>query len=245
MENPVLKVRPFRVEEIKWESLNIFTLVVIPVDPTDMIRFLPGQWVYMHLLNPDGTTWARAALSIATAPSQSADRFELTIKMHGDYTKRASQLQPDDIVGIQGPFGVFVLKEQADPIVIFAGGIGITPFRSMIHELHQKKSPNKVYLFYSNRDHEDTAFYEEFDDLNKDWPSFTPIFTLTGTDVPARWKGETGRIHGSLIQKYVPNLAEADILMCGPVTFMDAIAFELDAIGVNTKKQLRKELFGN
>lgn len=244
MTNPVLLVRKFRVEELRWESAEIYTLVLVPVDPAEMVQFKAGQWVYMHLFNPDGSMWARAAFSIATAPSESKEKIELTIKQHGDYTRRASQLQPDDVVGVQGPFGVFTLPESGEPLVFFAGGIGITPFRSMIRELYLRKDPRKVILFYSNRDHEETAFYEDFDEMNADWPSFKPIFTLTGQFIPAKWLHLRGRFTAEIIKAGVPQAPEGSYFICGPVTFMDSIKEQLASLGVDTKTQLHKELFG-
>lgn len=242
--NPVLEIRKFRVREIVWETPTTYTLSLSPEKPDDRLIFQAGQWAYLHLFNEDGSTWARASYSIASAPSESKEVIQITIKIRGDFTKRASKLQPDDLVGIQGPFGVFTIKPEADPIVMFAGGIGITPLRCMIRELFFRGQHNRVVLFYSNRDHEEATFFEEFDDLSERWPEFIFVPTLTGQHVPARWKGETGRITVEHIKKYAPDISQADMLMCGPTVFMDAITSMLQSMGIDTKKQLRKELFG-
>lgn len=242
-ENPVLKLRPFRVTEITWETAEIFTLELEPQDPADMVAFKPGQWVYLHLLEKDGTPWARAAYSIASSPEESRERLKLGIKLEGDFTKRASKLMPDDVVMIQGPFGVFVTPEGDGSLVLFAAGIGITPFRSMIRSLEAQGSRRPVILFYSNKTIEDAAYVEEFDALAKRTEWFTPVFTLT-RGAPGDWEGETGRIDGTMFDRHAPSPEDATFLMCGPKEFMDGIRAMLEARGIDTRKRLKQELFG-
>ena len=93
------------------------------------IIFLAGQWVYWHLLNQDGSSWGRAAFSVSSAPGEFDEEFQLGVKVQG-FHQKGGQLQPGDVIGIQGPFGVFTLPKQADHLVFFAGGIGVTPFRA-------------------------------------------------------------------------------------------------------------------
>jgi len=241
--NPALVVRRFRVQEIKWETAETFTLVLFPEDVRDMFPFLAGQWVYLHLLNSDGTTWAKAAYSIALAPQECQDRLELGIKVHGDFTKRVSQLMPDDVVGIQGPFGVFTLPSGEQPLVFFAGGIGITPLRSMIHAINLSATKRPVTLFYSNKYVEESPFLEEFLAMQKteSWFRFIPILTQ---QAPSDWAGERSRLDRDMLNKYGVLQASNTFLMCGPKSFMEQVRLYLSEAGIDIKKQLKEELFG-
>lgn len=245
MENPVLKIRPFRVTEITWETAEIFSLHLEPKDPADMIAFQAGQWAYLHLFNQDGSPWARAAYSIASAPEESKERLKLGIKVEGDFTKRASKLMPDDTVALQGPFGVFTIPPGDGPLVLFAAGIGISPFRSMLRSLERSTQhpARSVTLFYSNKTIEDTAYFEDLDALAKRAEWFTPIFTLT-QDRPDVWPGENGRIDGAMLNRYVSSLDGVTFMMCGPKPFMESIRLMLEEQGVDTRKRLKQELFG-
>lgn len=236
-------MRPFRVTEITWETAEIFTVELEPQDSADMVSFKPGQWVYLHLLEKDGTPWARAAYSIASAPEESGERLKLGIKLEGDFTKRASNLMPDDMVSIQGPFGVFVTPPGDEPLVMFAAGIGITPLRCMIRSLELQGVSRPVTLFYSNKTIEDAAYFEDLDALAErvDW--FTPVFTLT-RGAPSDWPGETGRIDGEMLDRHISSLENAVFFMCGPKDFMDGIRQMLEERGVDTRKRLKQELFG-
>lgn len=237
----VLRLRKFRVQEIVWEAPEIFTLRLMPCEGEVVLPFKAGQWVYLHLLNEDGTSW-KAAFSIATAPSDKGP-LELGIKVERDFTKRASQLSLDSVVALQGPFGAFVLPPVAEtPLVFMAGGIGVTPLRSMIRELFYQGSKAPIYLVYSNRYAEESAYLEEFEDLRHQHPSMKLLATLTGEHPPG-WAGHTGRVDAAML---APLLAEtaasAHFFLCGPNPFMDTVRGILEAAGVE-KKRVHQERF--
>lgn len=241
--NPVLIVRRFRIQEVKWETAETYTLVLAPEDANDMPAFKPGQWVYLHLFNEDGTMWAKAAYSISLAPEECSQRLELGIKLHGDFTKRASKLMPDDLVGVQGPFGVFVLPPGDSPLVMFAGGIGVTPLRSMLRSLIASGTTRPVTLFYSNKYVEESPYLEEFLAFAEKapWFRFIPILTQ---QAPSDWKGERGRLDLAMLQRHAVIDPGFTYLMCGPKPFMESIKGFLKEAGIDTKKQLKEELFG-
>lgn len=243
MGQEALKIRRFLVNELRWESADVYTIVLKPESGAERLAFQAGQWVYLHLLNADGGSWGRAAFSIATAPEESDEWIELAIKIHGDFTKKGAQLQPGDVVGVQGPFGVFTVPPEAKRLVFFAAGIGITPLRSMIRSLALQKKQVPVTLLYSNKTVEETVYFEEFERLAKDWPSFQPVFFLTAHQ-PAAWAYETGRIDAARLVKLCPDVSDAMFLMCGPEAFMDCVKGLLEERGVDVKRRLRKELFG-
>ena len=88
---------------------------------------------------------------------------------------------------------------------MFAAGIGVMPFRSMIRSLASRKAGTEVYLFYSSKSVEATAYYTELKKIALDWPAFHPVFTLTES-APPKWEGEIGRINAEMVKKYYPEL---------------------------------------
>lgn len=243
---PVLQVNRYVVQELVWESLNVFTLKLAPEQVGTPLKFLAGQWVYLHLLNQqDGSSWGRAAFSLASAPSESQETIQLAIKIEKDFTKRAGHMQPGDVVGVQGPFGVFTLPENTQHIVMFAGGIGIAPFRSMIREVLARQLPIQMTLFYSNRFIEESVFFEELDDFALQSQTFKAVCTLTGGDVSSEWKGEVGRFNQAMLDKHCSvDDQNIQFFMCGPEAFMEQVKAVLAAKGIDVKKRLKQELFG-
>lgn len=239
---PLPIVRPFRVVKNVPLARNCFALTFVPDDGQPMFPFLAGQWIMLHLLKDDGTSWGRAAFSIASAPSASSASFELAIKVYGDFTQRALGLKEGDRVHVQGPYGVFTLKPGTDRLVMLAGGIGIAPFRCMIREMAAQKDPREIMLFYTNKTKADISYEDELRELARTDPAFHPVFILT-SDAPDGWDGEFRRLDAHKLKKHLPDLSQTDFLMCGSRELMDAVKGLLDAEGVDTKARLRKELF--
>ena len=133
--SPFLISRPYRVIRRCDLAHEIIELRLAPTG-TPIPAPRAGQWAYLELANPDGTPWARAAYSIANAASDVFETgiIEFGIKREGDFTERVFALKEGDTVNLQGPFGAFALDQNASRSIFFAGGIGITPLRSMIYE---------------------------------------------------------------------------------------------------------------
>lgn len=235
-------VRPFRVVDRKIEAEGVITLVLAPADGQAMFSFLAGQFVMLHLSEPNGTPWAKAAYSIAGAPVESRDSFELAIKLAGDFTKRVFALQIGDQVGVQGPYGVFTLRPAATRLVLFGGGIGVTPLRSMLREVLLNNDPREVVLFYCDRTRDSLAYEREFRELAAAHSRFRPVFLLT-RETPSEWDGEITRLDEAMMEKYLGGFDNANYCMCGPQEFMKMIHETLARRGVDVKTRLQRESF--
>jgi ferredoxin-NADP reductase len=242
MTHPALAIRNFEVNELVWETPDIFTLRLRPKAAEDKFHFLAGQWVYLQLLNDDGSLWARAAFSVLSSPANSRDMIELGIKVYGDFTKRAAGLVPGDMVSVQGPFGVFTLDESDAPMAMFAAGIGVSPLLCMMQDLADKKSMRPVTFFYSNKTVEDIAYFERLRELKKIYSNLNVVQTLTQKTYQG-WDGETGRISGEMIKKHVTDLNSAKYYLCGPLDFMESIKAFLSGEGVDVKACVKQERF--
>jgi ferredoxin-NADP reductase len=240
---PLFPVRPFRVVERRDDAAQTFSLVLTPADGEPLFMFKAGQFVMLHLFNEDGSVWAKAAYSLATAPSECTDTIELGIKLHGDFTKRASKLKVGDTVGIQAPYGAFVLKDDEPRIVFLAAGVGVTPLRSMIRESLLTQKNLELVLFYSDKTRADMAYEAEFRALAAEYPNFRFIPFIT-RESPEDWDGELTRIEKTIIEKYLTDWNVGRYCMCGPDEFMDAMKAMLEGVGVDVKTKLQRESFG-
>ncbi len=235
---PQAQLRRYRVTENHPIADGSFRLLLEPAaEPIPAHK--SGQWVSLHLLNPDGSVWAKAAYSIANAPPV-AGPIELGIKVAGDFTKRALSLKTGDEVLLQGPWGVFVLPTSQPRLIMFAGGIGITPLLSMIREACATL-PSDILLFYSSRTCRETAYLDELRSLEDSCPRFRLVEIYTREVHPVAGK-ETGRIDVAMLDRYLTDYMVGEYLMCGPKDFMDNIKQLLQNKGVEVKK-IRHELF--
>ena len=119
---------------------------------------------------------------------------------------------------IEGPFGNLTLHNNpANAAVLLAGGIGITPFRSMVFRAAMEKLPHRIFLFLSNRRPEDAPFLEELRALEKENPSYKLIATMTEMEKSKRaWNRETGLIDQKMLSKYLKDAASPIYYIAGP-----------------------------
>lgn len=145
---------------------------------------------------------------------------------------------------VSRPRGSFTLHKDANrPAVFLAGGIGITPIRSILRWATEEHLPHKLYLFYSNRVSEDAAFLEELEGLATRNRSFTLIPTLTRPKSPT-WPYENGPIDLNLLRRYVHGLNGPVYYVAGPSGMVTAMTTLLHSSGISDD-DIKTEEFGD
>jgi ferredoxin-NADP reductase len=208
-------------------------------------QFRPGQSVDITLLDPpetDGEGNTRT-FSIASAPFEG--ELVIATRMRDSAFKRVlRQAALGTKLKVEGPSGSFVLHRKVEkPAVFLAGGIGITPFRSMILEAAHEKTPHQLYLFYSNRRPEDAAFLDELTEAAKQNPNFHLIATMTEVEKSSqKWKGQSGFIDEQMLTKHLPSLEGPIYYLAGPPAMVAAMRGILTKAGVD-EDDIRTEEF--
>ena len=143
--------------------------------------FKAGQFIDMTLLkpsetDPEGNT---RGFSIASGPHE--ETLMVVTRMRDTAFKRVLKTMPlGTAVKIEGPSGDLTLPNNSRrPVVFLAGGIGITPFRSMLVRAAKEKLPHRIFLFYSNRRPEDAPFLEELQILERENSNYKLIASMT------------------------------------------------------------------
>ena len=146
-------------------------------------------------------------------------------------------------VNIEGPFGDLSLHNNSvRPAVLFAGGIGITLFRSIVTNAAKEKLPHRILLFYSlNRRPEDAPFLEELQSLESQNPNYKLIATMTGMEKSRlMWKRETGHANRDMLDRYLrvaaspANNGVPIYYIAGPPQMVNGLQTMLTAAGVDT-----------
>jgi ferredoxin-NADP reductase len=193
--------------------------------------FKPGQYGGFTLINPSETdaNGITRRFSLLSTPHDAHIMIATRIQASA-YKRVLNALTIGSEIKFAGPTGNFVLHDNVDaPAVLIAGGIGITPFYSMIKEIIQQQSKQIIYLFYGNQSEKDGAFLNELMQLSKAHANFKLIPTLANPD--ANWQGEKGFITQSMIKKYVPDLSLPIYYVCGSpamVTTLQEALVEMD-----------------
>jgi ferredoxin-NADP reductase len=186
--------------------------------PSDW-RFKAGQFIDMTLLDPSETDSEgnTRGFSIASGPHE--ETLMVTTRMRNTAFKRVlNNVSIGTAVRIEGPFGDLTLPHNASRTVVFlAGGIGITPFRSMLVWAAREKLPHRIFLFYSNRRPEDAPFLEELQMLERKNPNYKLIATMTEMEKSHRcWTGETGLINQEMLARYLKDAGSPIYYIAGP-----------------------------
>jgi ferredoxin-NADP reductase len=208
-------------------------------------QFQSGQFVDLTLIDPpeNDAEGARRTFSIASAPYE--ESFMFATRMRGTAFKRVLRTVPlGTELQLEGPFGMMTL-DKAEPraAVFLAGGIGITPFRSMIFEASKQKWSRPLWLFYSNRRREDAPFLTELEEIQTSNPNYKLVATLTEPEKSRQtWTGETGYIDVAMLAKYLGELTSAIYYTAGPPAMVAAMLEMLGKAGV-TMSQIRSEEF--
>ncbi len=169
--------------------------------------------------------------TISSSPTENFVMFSTRIR-DSPYKKRLSTLEEGARVKVRGPEGQFVLHEDySKPAVFLSGGIGVTPFRSMIKYATDKKLPVKIVMFDSNKSEQNILYKNEFDSWASQNKSFKVIYTIT-EEGQERQSFDTenmivehGRIDKSMLESHLTNdeIRNAIFYLCGPPGMLNAM----------------------
>lgn len=207
--------------------------------------FKPGQAIDVALIEPPAADAqsARHAFSLVSAPFQA--ELVVATRMRDSAFKRAFRSLPVGAPArLEGPFGSLTLhNDRARPAVFLAGGIGITPFMSMLRQAAKDQSPQRLLLLYSNRRPEDAAFLGELQQLERQHNKFRLVATMTEMAKSSRpWEGETGLINEDLVKKVVGDPSVPIYYVAGPPGMVEAMRQTLNRAGIDDD-DIRSEAF--
>lgn len=165
---------------------------------------------------------------------------ELYIKESGDYTSRLSELKKGDVVTIDGPYGNFFAEEEINgekPMVLLAGGIGITPFLGLVRYLKEKGIKKEIHLLWGVKGEKDAFLVDELKAISQALPSFSYSIAYS--------QGEKKkRVDLSFLEEcgIAPLFSKAEFYICGPAGFNSSLKTALISKGVS-KKRIHLEEF--
>ena len=221
------------------------TSVEFVFTPSRKLAYQPGQ--YMEWTLPHQKTDIRGGrryFTLASSPTENDIRIGVKFFENGSSFKEAllDANHQTPIVASQIS-GDFVLpKDKSLKLVFIAGGIGITPFRSMIKYLIDKKETRVVNLLYSVRNEKEISYRDIFETARSSIGLKT-IYTITD-DNSAVTKSNihVGKITPKLIRTEVPDFSDRIFYISGTHSMVDAVKEMLVQLGVE-KHQIKTDFF--
>jgi ferredoxin-NADP reductase len=210
-------------------------------------KFRPGQAIDIVLLKPPAgdAQSARHTFSIVSAPFEK--ELVIATRMRDSAFKRALGALPIGAsIAIEGPFGSLTLhNDRARAAVFIAGGIGITPFMSVVRQAAHDGLQQRLVLLYSNRRPEDAAYLAELQELEQRNPQFHLIATMTLMSRSSQpWSGSQGLIDAALVKRATAALTNPIYYLAGPPGMVEAMRQTLNDAGVDDDDIRSEEFYG-
>jgi ferredoxin-NADP reductase/nitrite reductase/ring-hydroxylating ferredoxin subunit len=187
--------------------------------------------------------------TLASCPTEDFIMISTRIR-ESPYKKRLASREEGTKVMVKGPQGKFTLDEDYSRSAIFlSGGIGVTPFRSMIKYATDENLPIKIVMFDSNRNQQDILFKNDFDDCANRNKNLRVIYTITEEEqnqsTDNDWKGEKGRIDKAMLMRHLSpyELEKSIFYICGPPAMLRAMQDLLQQNVQIPKEQIKVEEF--
>ncbi len=228
---------PYLVREIIEESPDVRTFKLVLPDGS-VPRYQAGHFFLLRLPDDNGKLTHRP-YSVASAPWEESLWF--CIKRKGTFPQFLWKLKKDDRVGVNGPYGIFLLQPNDTERVFIGGGVGISALRSMI--LQTLKEGKIAHLFHSAHTKDGLIYYNEMLALSQSEPNFKFYPSITGETAPMGWKGSTERIGVDLLKRTLGGLDNKTFYLCGSKEMAGGLAIALATAGV-PKERIKKDEWG-
>ncbi len=225
---------PFKYSVQESETIKSFFFDTDGID----FSYVAGQYVVIRLEDVrDDPRGNLRQFSISSSPTEKG-QISITTTMEPEdsaFKKRLNSLELLELVSVQGPFGSFTLNQRphaTDTIMFIAGGIGITPCRSMIkHSSDMRKEQTKIVLLYSAKIEQNLIFKDELDRLRLTNANLSVYYTLTKPPEEKGFGGHAGRIGSEFIKDALKeskgNFTSSAFYICGPPALVRDISSKL------------------
>lgn len=222
-----------QIKEIKKETHDTFTLVI---KKPKKFRYEAGQFCFLKLNK--NKLYARHPFTISSAPHQ--EDLEFTIKDTGRFTRTAKKLKKKDNIRIEGPYGTFTPEKNKD-LLFVAGGVGITPFISIIKDQTKRNTRAKMTLIYSSKTEKEIIRKKELDELqikNKNLKVIHYLSRENKEEYETRLEKENLLKHLKHLNKK-KNQEKTQLMMCGPEELKQKIRkiFKQENIKIKMKEE--------
>lgn len=201
------------------------------------LKFSAGQYLEWTLpQHKSDSRGNRRYMTISSSPSESKVMFSVKLpERMSSFKAGLKKLHPGDSILAGQLSGRFILPpSEKAKLAWLAGGIGVTPFRSMAKYMTDFEQTRDVQLIYFAAELSEFAFKDVFSEAEK--YGLRTTFSITGKEVPDGWSGQTGGISKRMLINLMPDYTERTFYISGPYGFVTTSEQALLNLGVNPKQ---------
>ena len=249
--------RKFRIARKSTEALDICSFYLIPHDGKALAPFSPGQFLTFSLRLPDRPQPLIRCYSLSDSPFE-LEHYRVSIKRLGPPPQQPglppglssnhfhNNLREGDIVDVKAPGGSFYLDlEQRRPVVLIAGGVGVTPVFSMLKAACAVDYGQEIWFFYGVRRGAEHAFHEEMEECEAQHSNVKLRYCYSKPSDEDRTNNAYHFDENVSVELFKRTLPSSNYVfyICGPPPMMAGVSEDLLAWGV-PEEDIRTEAFG-
>jgi len=255
VEQDVLPERPLNLElslseKTSIPGTDIMSFKFSRTNEHNYLNYKAGQYSVVNLGTKEDPEGPTRSFTIASSPSEKDFILISTRIRDTPFKKKLAGLEIGSSVNITAPMGEFILPHDYSNLLKFlSGGIGVTPFRSMLKFATDNRLRLKIIVFDSNRNQNNILYKEEFDEWARSNNNLKIIYTITDepsvTNKEDDWRGERGYINKLMLIKYLTRneLDNSIFYICGPPAMLNAMKKLLEVDLHIPKQRIRIEEF--
>lgn len=245
--------RNFRwfLEGVDYETHDVHTCrFTRPEGPGSFASWRPGQFMIIRMKSRFWGWTDPHPFTISSAPGSGS--LCCTVKAVGNFSRRLRTCRPGTVFLCEGPYGIFTPDfEKEKNLVLIAGGIGVTPFLSIMRYVRNNNIPVSITLLWGNKTKRDIVAYSELSRMAKSSERYKIVHVLSEQQITAKIKEETaqdgfyweqGLVTGEILRKYVDPKG-ASFYVCGPEPMQRMVTKEIRRVFNVPSRKIRRELF--
>ncbi|MGH4123708.1 MAG: ferredoxin reductase family protein [Clostridium sp.] len=232
LKRNIAKSKEYTISDIIVECDNIITLKFKPKNHK-ILNYKPGQFLYVKLYNSE-IPKDEHPFTISSSPTQE-EYISVTVKQLGDFTNSLVKAKVGDKAYIDGGFGRFTHLDlpKSNKICFIAGGIGITPYLSMLRYLNIRETQREVILIWGVRNTSELICSEELNSIAGNMKNLRIIPVLSSDK---NYNGEQGYVDGARVKRLLNNDLNYDFFLCGPPIMMEKVVSDLKSYNIEPNR---------
>ncbi len=244
--------RRWFLESIKIETHDTHSCFFIrPEGAGAFSKWLPGQFALFRYKS-SLLGWSEPhPFTISCAPD-SDGKICCTVKAVGPFSAKLRTMSPGTAFLCEGPYGVFTPNFKKEKRLVFiAGGIGVTPFLSIVRYAIRKEIPTPITLIWGNKTRKDIVAYDELSSIVKSYEHIKVVHVLSNERITEEMLSEVsedgffweeGLVGGAILEKYIDPKG-ASFYLCGPPAMQKFVLDELRRVFKISPRKVKRELF--
>ena len=244
--------KDFKVIEKVKESDVITSFYLVPSEPAKVPEFEPGQYITIRVQIPGEQNLLNRQYSLSGAPNN--EYFRISVKREAEENSPAGKVsnylhdhvQIGDRIEVTAPAGDFTLNRKvASPVVLLSGGVGVTPFMSMVNDMANHQPHRQIKFINASRNGALQAFKSELEELKEKLTNYQLSFVYEKPSAEDKLQlnfKKEGYIDAEWLKANAVS-ENADYYICGPFPFLRAIVLSLKQLGVDDSR-IHFEFFG-